>query len=79
MLFDKLSYEITSKQIVMKLNPKQGMPVNWESIKTADKAKDAFILRISRAQFVYLPFKIFNNSNDIKFFESILKRKGYIK
>ncbi len=79
MLFEKLSYEITSKQILMKLNPKQGMPVDWKTIKTANVEKDAFVLRISRAQFIYLPFKIFNNNNDVKFMESILKRKGYIK
>lgn len=79
MLFEKLSYEITSKQIIMKLNPKQGMPIDWASIKSAVVEKDAFVLRISRAQFVYLPFKIFNNNNDVKFVESILKRKGYIK
>ncbi|MDB4835189.1 YcxB family protein [Cyclobacteriaceae bacterium] len=79
MLFEKLSYEITSKQILMKLNPKQGMPMDWNSIKTASVEKDAFILKISRAQFIYLPFKVFSNQNDIRFMESILKRKGYIK
>jgi hypothetical protein len=78
MLFEKLSYEITSKNILMKLNPKQGMPIEWSQIKTAQLGKDFIMLKISRAQFIYLPFKVFNNQNEIKFLESILKRKGYI-
>ena len=79
MLFEKLSYEITSKNILMKLNPKQGMPIEWDQVKSAKVAEDYFLLKISRAQFIHLPHKVFNNQNDIKFLESVLKRKGYIK
>ncbi len=78
-MFEKFIYEITSQQILMKLNVKQGMPVKWETIKRASKTKKAFLLIISKAQFIYLPLKVFNSENDIKFLESILKRKGYIK
>jgi hypothetical protein len=78
-MFEKFSYEITSQQILMKLNVKQGMPIKWESIKKAIIAKDAYLLIISKAQFIYLPFRIFNNDSEVKFLESILKRKGYIK
>ena len=79
MLFEKLSYEITSKNILMKLNPKQGMPIEWAQVKSAKAGGDYFLLKISRAQFIHLPHKVFNNQNEIKFLESILKRKGYIK
>ena len=78
-MFEKFSYEITSQQILMKLNVKQGMPIKWETIKKAIITKNAFLLVISKAQFIYLPFRIFNSDNEIKFMESILKRKGFIK
>lgn len=78
-MFEKFIYEITSQQILMKLNVKQGMPVKWDTVKKAVRRKDAFLLIISKAQFIYLPFRIFNSENEIKFMESILKRKGYLK
>jgi len=79
MLFEKLSYEITSKSIMIKLNPKQGMPVNWDNIKKVESKEEEFLFTLSRAQFIHLPHKVFNNNNEIQFLNSILKRKGYIK
>ncbi|MGB0521382.1 MAG: YcxB family protein [Flammeovirgaceae bacterium] len=78
MLFERLSYEINSQKILIKLNAKQGMPVNWEQIQNAKKGKDYFILELSMAQFIYLPFSIFKGEHEVKFLESILKRKGLI-
>ena len=78
-MFEKFSYEITSQQILMKLNVKQGMPIKWETIKKAIMTRDAFLLIISKAQFIYLPFRIFNSDSEIKFMESILRRKGFVK
>lgn len=78
-MFDKLSYEIDSRQVLIKLNVKQGSPLQWNMIKSASKRKDHFLLVVSKAQFIYLPFKIFNSENDIKFIETILRRKEYIK
>jgi hypothetical protein len=78
-LFERLNYEISSQQLLIKLNPKQGMPMKWENIKKAYVGKDFFLLVISKAQFIYLPFKIFNSDNDRKFMETILRRKNYIK
>ena len=77
-MFQKLSYEISSQQVLIKMNVKQGMPMKWDQIKRAKKGKDAFILFISKAQLVHLPFRIFNNDNEIRFLETVLKRKGYI-
>ena len=79
MLFEKMTYEINSQQLLMKLNSKQGMPVKWDQIKAAEMKKDYFLLSLNRAHLVHLPFKIFNNQNDIKFVESVLKRKGLLK
>jgi hypothetical protein len=78
-LFDKLAYEIDSRQILIKLNTKQGMPLKWDQIKRARKGKDYFLFGVNKVQLIHLPFKIFNTQNEIKFVESILKRKGYVK
>lgn len=77
-MFQKLSYEISSQQILLKLNAKQGMPLKWDQIKRATKGKGAFTFYISKAQLVHLPFKVFNNDNEIRFIETVLKRKGYM-
>lgn len=79
MLFDKLSYEITSQQILIKLNPRQGMPLNWSMIKKAEIVNEAINLYVSKAQIIHLPFRIFNTENERRFVEMILKRKGLIK
>lgn len=78
-LFEKLSYEINSQQVLIKVNPKQGMPLPWSNIKKAEATKGAYVLYVSKAQLIYLPFKIFNTDNERKFVETILRRKGYIK
>lgn len=78
-IFEKLAYEIDSRQIMMKVNTKQGMPIQWNMIKKAEMPKDAFVLYLSKAQFIHLPHKIFNSENERKFLETILKRKELIK
>lgn len=79
MLFEKYQYEINSQQILMKKSAREGMPIQWNQIKSASLGKDAYTLTISRGQFIYLPHRIFNSQNDMKFFETILKRKSLIK
>ena len=74
-IFQKMAYEIDSRQILMKVNAKEGMPVQRNMIKRVEVSKDAYILYLSKAQFIHLPFKIFNSDNDKKFLEAILKRK----
>lgn len=78
-LFERLSYEINSQQILIKVNPRQGMPLKWEMVKKARMGKDHFLLIVSKAQLIRLPFRIFNTENERKFLETILKRKGYVK
>ena len=77
-LFQKLLYEIDGRQILMKMNSKEGMQMKWEMIKKAYKEKDHFLLVISKAQFIHLPFSIFNSENDLRFTESLLRRKNLI-
>jgi hypothetical protein len=78
-LFERFSYEITSQQILMKLNPREGMPMKWDQIKRAQVEKDYFLLFVNKAQLVHWPYKIFNSDNERKFVQSILKTKGLIK
>jgi len=78
-LFEKLGYEIDSRQILVKVNNKQGMPITWDMIKRASVGKKDFVLVVSKAQIIHLPFRIFNNENQVKFVETILKRKGLTK
>src|SRR5882724_11335292 len=79
MLFERFSYEISSQQVVMKLNPREGMPMKWDQFRSAKVGKDYFALFVNKAQMVYLPFKIFNSDNERKFVASILKTKGLVK
>jgi hypothetical protein len=78
MLFEKFSYEIDSRQILMKINAKEGSQITWDKIKKAEKTKDAFILTISRAHFIHLPFDLFKGDLELKFMETLLRRKGLI-
>lgn len=79
MLFERFSYEISSQQIVMKLNPREGMPLKWDQIKRAQLGKDYMVLFVNKAQLIHWPFKIFNTDNERKFVQSILKTRGLIK
>jgi YcxB-like protein len=79
MLFERFSYEITSQQIIMKINAREGMPMKWDQIQSAKLTKDSFVLFVNKAQLIHLPFKIFNTENERKFLNSILKNKGLIK
>lgn len=78
-MFEKFQYEIDPRQILMKLNQKEGSVMKWEQIPEAYKDKDAYVLIISNGQFVHLPFSIFTSEHDIKVFERILKQKDLLK
>ena len=78
-LFEKLAYEISSQQILIKLSAKQGMPMKWDQIKSVKVGKDYILMKVNNAQLMYFPFKVFKTDNERKFVETILKRKGFIK
>jgi hypothetical protein len=79
MLFEKFSYEISSQQILMKINPREGMPMKWDQIKSVAIGTDHMVLFVNKAQIIYWPFRIFNTENERKFVLSILKSKGLTK
>lgn len=78
-MFEKFQYEIDSRQILMKINAKEGSVMKWEQIPEAYKDKDAYVLVISKGQFIHLPFSIFTSEHDLKVFERIIKQKELIK
>jgi hypothetical protein len=79
MLFERLSYEITSQQILIKVNTREGMPLKWDQIQHASVDKDAFVLFVNKAQIIHLPYKIFNTENERKFLASVLRAKNLTK
>ncbi len=78
-LFDKYRYEIDSRQIFMKLSDKEGGMIKWDMVPEVYKDKEAYVLMMGKYQFIYLPFAVFNNDNDKKLMDKILRDKGYIK
>lgn len=78
-LFDKYRYEIDSRQILMKISDKEGGVMKWDMIAKVYKDKSAYVLELAKYQFIYLPFSVFNNENDKKLMDKILRDKGYIK
>lgn len=78
LIFERLGYEITSKQILIQVDTKRGMPILWEQVKKVRLGKDYFLFIITKTHLVHLPYKIFNSPGEIKFLETILKRKKLI-
>lgn len=99
-LFQKYIYEIDSRQILMRINAKEGGILKWAQIDSVIKDKNAYILfldnaeamanvkanwlaktvtkGLAKAQFLYLPYSIFNSDNDLRFTEALLRRKGLL-
>ena len=78
-VFERLGYEINSQQIIIQINSKQGMPVTWEQINRVIQGKDYFLLILTKTHLIHWPYKIFNSKNEVKFVETILKRKELLK
>lgn len=99
-LFQKYIYEIDSRQILMRINAKEGGILKWDQINNVVKDKDAYILfldnaeamknvkaswiaktvtkGLAKAQFLYLPYSIFNSEHDLRFTDAVLRRKGLL-
>ncbi|CAH2559906.1 YcxB-like domain-containing protein [Cardinium endosymbiont of Oedothorax gibbosus] len=78
-MFERVTYAINNQHLMMQINAKQTMPIPWIDIKKAYKKKGYFLLVLSKVQFFYLPFKIFHGDNEIKFFTTVLQRKGILR
>ncbi len=78
-MFEKYQYEIDPRQILMKINQKEGGVMKWEQIKEVYRDKDAFVFVISRGQFIYLPYSIFTSDHDMKVLERMVRQKNLLK
>ena len=70
---------ITQLAQYKQLFDKEGGMVKWDMVPEVYKDKDAYVLMLGKFQFIYLPFAIFNNDNDKKLMDKILRDKAYIK
>lgn len=77
-LFQRFVYEIDSKQILMKNAQNEAGVIKWDMIQKVEKEKEGYLLTISRGQFLYFPFSIFNSDHDLKLMERILTQKGFL-
>ncbi|MGB0356908.1 MAG: YcxB family protein [Cytophagales bacterium] len=75
MMFNPFVYVISSKEIMMRMTSKQGMPLSWDQIKRVKRRKKAFLFEINKAQFILLPYRIFKTPQHIKFVNHLLRRK----
>lgn len=75
LIFERLSYEISSKQILMQVDTKRGMPIAWDQVKKVRVGKDYFLFILTKTHLIHFPYKIFNSPGEIKFLETIIKRK----
>ncbi len=78
-LFQKLYYEIDSRQFMFKINEREGSYFKWDQIKEIRKSSDYYLVMLSKFQFIQLPFSVFRSEQDQKFFESIVSKKGLLK
>lgn len=97
-LFERMNYEIDQRQILLRLNEKQGMNLTWDMIGQARRDPDAYLLFLKQGEapadltgwrrwiartfdvpvFLHLPLRIFNSPNDLKLFDSMLRRKNLL-
>ena len=77
--FNKVSFEINSQQLLLKVSTTKGMPIQWTQIRKAIRQKHGFVLYMSKVQLIDLPHKVFAKPHQIKIMDTILHRKGYIK
>jgi hypothetical protein len=78
MFFYKMAYQIDGKNILLMVDAKHYMPLEWKNIKKVYKLKNAYVLTLSKAQMIYLPFEIFRSESDLKLTDTIMKRKGVL-
>ncbi|MCA0363897.1 MAG: YcxB family protein [Bacteroidetes bacterium] len=77
-MFERFAYEIDSRQILVKVNQKEGGIVKWDTILSAEKDASGYFLHIGRGQFLHFGLNVFNTEHDQKLFESILRRKNLL-
>lgn len=76
--FQKVNYELDGKHLLLKVDAKNGMPIEWKNFKKVYKLKEGYLLLIARGQFIFLPYTVFKTENEKKLTETIFSRKNLI-
>jgi hypothetical protein len=79
MLFDRYFYTISNENILAMVDPRRGMCIPWDKIKSCEERKDGFVLALTQSHIIFFPHKIFKNDFDVSFFRVLLKNKKYLK
>ena len=98
LLFERMSFEMDQKQLVLRQSDTKAMGLGWDSLARARRDPDAYLLYLKQGPapaglapwrlwlartfdvpvFLHLPLRIFNSPNDLKLFESLLRRKNLL-
>jgi hypothetical protein len=79
-LFQRYRYEIDTRQILMRVNEKEGGLLKWDMFTRVTKDKNGYLFEMpGRGQFLYFPFDVFNAENDRKLLDRILREKNLLK
>lgn len=54
-LFEKLTYEVDQRQIILKRNEREGMTLSWDMIQKAQKTEDSYMLWLQPPTNAQLP------------------------
>lgn len=79
LLFGRLFYEFNKDRVIIFLDSKRGMPIEWKRVVSARVGKDYFMLMLSKVQFIYIPHGAFQNEQQINLVRMLLKNKKLIK
>lgn len=75
LIFERLRYEIDSRNIRVFKTDKEGFIIEWNKIKRVEKKKSGYLFVISKAQFLYFPYEVFQGEQSIKLLETILEKE----
>ena len=75
LLFGRLFYEINRERIIIFLDSKRGMPIDWKHITSVRIGKNYFMFMLSKVQFIYIPHGAFQNEQQVKLVCTLLKNK----
>lgn len=78
-IFEKYFYTISNENIFAMMDPRRGMCIPWDKIKSCEERNDGFILSLTQSHIIFFPYKIFKSDFDISCFRALLKKKSYLK
>lgn len=79
-LFEKQLFAILPDYIgvMKKETDPQGMMIPWDKIELLERTPDSFILHLTLAHIMILPFQAFQSQQDQNFTEAIMRRRGLL-